>query len=140
MPATFQTYYTSAPMRARPFLFALTLSDRSDGKTFNIKDNLHYRFFDIKRKIERIIHPTGLFIVLLGVDGAGKTTIAEKLKRRYVTAFRRINHYHSRVRALKDISQIKLGSTPIDASDPHGKKRKSGKVISLAKFSYYFLT
>lgn len=108
-------------------------------KTFNIKDNLHYRFFDIKRKIERIIHPTGLFIVLLGVDGAGKTTIAEKLKRRYVTAFRRINHYHSRVRALKDISQIKLGSTPIDASDPHGKKRKSGKVISLAKFSYYFL-
>ena len=38
MPATFQTYYTSAPMRARPFLFALTLSDRSDGKTFNIKE------------------------------------------------------------------------------------------------------
>ena len=25
-------------MRARPFLFALTMSDRSDGKTFNIKE------------------------------------------------------------------------------------------------------
>lgn len=36
--------------------------------------------FDIKRKFERIIHPTGLFVVLLGVDGAGKTTIAESLK------------------------------------------------------------
>ena len=36
--AVFQTYYTSAPMRARPFLFALTMSDRSDGKTFSIKE------------------------------------------------------------------------------------------------------
>lgn len=41
-------------------------------RTSNIIDNLHYKMFDIKRKFERIIHPTGLFVVLLGVDGAGK--------------------------------------------------------------------
>ena len=57
--------------------------------------------FDLKRRFERIVHPTGLFIVLLGVDGAGKTTIAENLKARYVTAFRKIDHYHSRVRDFK---------------------------------------
>lgn len=46
-------------------------------KTSNVADNLHYKVFDLKRRFERIVHPTGLFIVLLGVDGAGKTTIAE---------------------------------------------------------------
>lgn len=90
-------------------------------------------------RFERIVHPTGLFIVLLGVDGAGKTTIAENLKARYVTAFRKIDHYHSRVRVLKDISQLKKDATPIDASNPHGKKQKAGKFTSVAKFGYYFL-
>lgn len=108
-------------------------------KTSNVADNLHYKVFDLKRRFERIVHPTGLFIVLLGVDGAGKTTIAENLKARYVTAFRKIDHYHSRVRVLKDISQLKKDATPIDASNPHGKKQKAGKFTSVAKFGYYFL-
>lgn len=108
-------------------------------RTSNTVDNLHYKVFDIKRRFERILHPTGLFVVLLGVDGAGKTTIAESLKERYTTAFRRIDHYHSRVRVLKDISQLKKDAKPIDASDPHGKKQKSGKVTSVIKFGYYFL-
>lgn len=107
-------------------------------KTSGIASNLHYLVFDIKRKVDRIFHPTGMFIVLLGVDGAGKTTIAEKLKNRYQTAFRKIDHYHSRVRVLKDISQLKCGATPIDARDPHGKKHRSGKLVSAAKFGYYF--
>lgn len=107
-------------------------------KTSNITDNLQYKMFDLKRRAERIAHPTGLFIVLLGVDGAGKTTIAESLKDRYITAFRRIDHYHSRVRVLKDISQLKKDATPIDASNPHGKKM-SDKLTSVGKFGYYFL-
>ena len=108
-------------------------------KTSDFKVNLHYAVFDIARKIERILHPTGVFVVLLGVDGAGKTTIAEELKARSTVAYRRIKHYHSRVRVLKDISQIKSGSAPIDASNPHGNKRKSGKTTSVIKFGYYLL-
>lgn len=107
-------------------------------KTSGIVSNLHYILFETKRKVNRIMHPTGMFIVLLGVDGAGKTTIAELLKTRYKTAFRRINHYHSRVRVLNDISQMKAGGAPVDASDPHGKIRKSGKAVSVVKFFYYF--
>lgn len=108
-------------------------------KTSAVFSNLKYALFDFKRKTERIIHPTGVFVVLLGVDGAGKTTIAEELKVRSVVAYRKINHYHSRVRVLKDISQIKSGSAPMDATNPHGKKKKSGKLISIIKFGYYFL-
>lgn len=107
--------------------------------TSDFASNLYYFVFDAKRKADRILHPTGLFVVLLGVDGAGKTTIAEQLINRYVTAFRKIKHYHSRVRVLKDISQVKSNTTPIDASNPHSKKRKSGKIISVLKFGYYFL-
>lgn len=108
-------------------------------KTSSIGADIHYKVFDLKRRIERIIHPTGLFIVLLGVDGAGKTTIATNLKKQYVTAFRRIDHYHSRVRILKDISQVKKNAKPIDASNPHSKKKQAGKVTSVVKFGYYFL-
>lgn len=108
-------------------------------KSSNIKGNIHYAFFDIYRKLERIIHPTGMFIVLLGVDGAGKTTIANELMKRYVNAFRKIKHYHSRVRVLKDISQIKSKGQPIDASNPHSKKDSAGKLVSLVKFVYYYL-
>lgn len=107
--------------------------------TSSLVADLHYKFFDIKRKIERIMHPTGMFIVLLGVDGAGKTTIATKLKEQYVTAFRKINHYHSRVRILKDISQVKKDAAPIDASNPHSKKKQANKLVSIVKFGYYFL-
>lgn len=108
-------------------------------KTSKFSSNLHYKFFDVKRKIERIIHPTGLFIVLMGVDGAGKTTISNELKERSKVSFRRINHYHSRVRVLKDLSQVRSGETVVDVSDPHGNKKKSGKFVSFLKFNYYFL-
>lgn len=67
-------------------------------------------------------------MILLGDRWRGKTTIAENLKARYVTAFRKIDHYHSRVRVLKDISQLKKDATPIDAQNPHGKKQKSRKI------------
>jgi thymidylate kinase len=106
--------------------------------TYSLVDDLHYKFFDVKRKLERIIHPTGLFVVLLGVDGAGKTTIATQLKKEYAIAFRRIKHYHSRVRVLNDISQIKKDAGPIDASNPHSKKKQAGKVVSILKFAYYY--
>ncbi|WP_343246860.1 hypothetical protein [Diplocloster hominis] len=108
-------------------------------KSSNLKSNIHYILFDILRKMERILHPTGMFIVLMGVDGAGKTTIADELIHKYETAFRRVKHYHSRVRVLNDISRIGKGNTPIDASDPHGKTFKAGRILSLLKFGYYFI-
>lgn len=100
--------------------------------------DLHYKVFDIKRKINRILHPTGLFIVLMGVDGAGKTTIATRLMDDYKGAFRRVKHYHSRVRVLKDISQLKKDAKPIDPSNPHSKTKQPNKLVSFLKFLYYY--
>lgn len=109
-------------------------------KTRSIIDDFSYLLFDIKRKIHRILHPTGLFIVLLGVDGSGKTTIANEFKNKNKNSFRQINHYHSRVRILKDISTIgnKKNSCE-DATNPHSKKRISGKFTSILKFGYYLI-
>lgn len=107
--------------------------------TFSVGTCLHYQWFDFKRKISRIIHPTGLFIVLLGVDGSGKTTIANELEKRYATAFRKIKHYHSRVRVLKDISQINPSGEKGDVTNPHEKKNHTNIIISIIKFFYYYL-
>ena len=108
-------------------------------KTSEVISNINYALFDIRRKLERVIHPTGVFIVLLGVDGAGKTTIAEELKNRSTVAYRKIEHYHSRARVLKDISQIKSDGFPVDVTNPHGNKRRVGMIVSIIKFGYYFL-
>lgn len=56
-------------------------------KTSNVADNLHYKVFDLKRRLREL--STGLYC-FARVDGAGKTTIAENLKARYVTAFRKL--------------------------------------------------
>lgn len=107
--------------------------------TSNPMTNLEYKIFDFKRRICRILHPTGLFVVFLGVDGAGKTTICNQLEERYKTAFRKIKHYHSRVRLLKDLAEVSQSSEQTDSFNPHGKKKKAGKLLSAAKFGYYFL-
>lgn len=107
-------------------------------KTSDPLANINYKFFDIKRKISRMMHPTGLFVVLIGVDGSGKTTICNRMEERYVTSFRKIEHYHSRVRVLKDLSQVSGKGEVTDTSNPHGKKKKVGVLISLCKFGYYF--
>jgi len=101
--------------------------------------NSHYFFFDVKRKLDRIINPTGLFIVLMGVDGSGKSTIANELIIRSEVSFRRIKHYHSRVRVLKDLSKVKSKNVNADYNKPHSKTRKSGKLVSALKFAYYFM-
>jgi thymidylate kinase len=107
-------------------------------KTSRAKANLHYIFFNIGRLFERVIHPTGLFIVILGVDGSGKTTISRRLIGKYESAFRNVKHYHSRVRVLKDLSQI-TSNNKIDTTKPHSKNFSVGKFGSIIKFTYYYL-
>lgn len=108
-------------------------------KTSNIKKNLEYKMFELFRKCERIYNPTGLFVVLLGVDGSGKTTLANEFLQAYDNAFRRKYHYHSRVRVLKDLSDIRGNKNSTDHTQPHSKYKKSNKLLSIVKLNYYLL-
>jgi len=48
-----------------------------------------FRVRDTLRRAERWSRPTGLHVVLLGPDGAGKSSVAERLRARLAPAFRR---------------------------------------------------
>lgn len=51
---------------------------------------------NIKRKISRILQPTGLVVAVLGPDGSGKTTVIEHIETELAPAFRKVKRYHLR--------------------------------------------
>jgi len=66
----------------------------------NIYSTKPLRFVDLKdilmRKLSRIANPTGLFVVFLGCDGSGKSTIINMLLKDYVflNGFRKKEYFH----------------------------------------------
>ena len=105
-------------------------------KTFHVIKNVEYQIFDLFRKVSRMINPTGLFVVVLGVDGSGKSTISGLFAQKYQNAFRKISHYHSRVRVLNDLNRIKKKEHK-DVSKPHEHKKEANKIVSAIKLCYY---
>ncbi|MCC6534649.1 MAG: hypothetical protein IT531_19040 [Burkholderiales bacterium] len=51
---------------------------------------------DLQRMANRIFHPSGLVVAVLGPDGSGKTTVIEHLERELAPAFRRTRRFHLR--------------------------------------------
>ncbi len=49
---------------------------------------------DAARVGRRVLQPTGIWIVLQGLDGAGKTTVADAIIEKVSSAFRRSRHAH----------------------------------------------
>lgn len=82
----------------------------------------------------RLFRPTGLFVVLVGPDGSGKSTISAIAASRLERAFRRVRRFHWRPGLLR-----KLRATT-DATGRHLPPRTSeyGGIISFARFIYYW--
>lgn len=74
-----------------------------------------YLITDIPRLICRVIRPTGVFIVVLGPDGAGKSTLvghmAESIER---AAFNRFRIFHWRPNVI-----LPQSDTGVPTTDPH---------------------
>ncbi|MDH5525606.1 MAG: hypothetical protein OEY01_16690, partial [Desulfobulbaceae bacterium] len=74
------------------------------------KDRIH----ELQRKIARFFKPTGLFMVMLGPDGAGKSSVVEEMIPQISPAFRDIHYTHLRPR----LGMKKENGTAV--TDPHG--------------------
>ena len=94
-------------------------------------------FFNIK-KLNRFLHTPGFTIAFLGTDGAGKTTIIEKLKPVLNSAVHNSLYYeHMRPNVMPNIAQLfgdKQDENPV--VNPHGKS-SSGGIMSILRLAYY---
>jgi thymidylate kinase len=84
-----------------------------------------------RRRIERILFPTGFVVAILGPDGAGKSTVLSALARQLEEAGRGSAVHHLFPRFGKS------HSAPI-VVDPHGKAPR-GFLASVAKLAYLVL-
>jgi len=81
---------------------------------------------------ERLRFPTGIMIVLLGPDGAGKTTVINEISVRLIRAFRYVKILHFRPSILLNKKKI----VNSDVILPHTQPKRS-KFVSLLKLFYY---
>ena len=91
---------------------------------------LRYWLPEIKRLRRRWRYPTGLFVAILGPDGAGKSTLIGHLERDLAGVFRRTARFH----LMPGLFRKKSGGGPV--TDPQGKPPRSW-LTSLLKLIYY---
>ena len=95
-----------------------------------VKISILDRLLNYQRIFHRIIHPTGLFIVFLGPDGCGKSTIIQEISNDLSPAFRKVDCQHLRP---------KIGfnkKSGISIKDPHAKPNYNC-ITSIVKIFYF---
>ena len=92
-----------------------------------------YWLKELKRRVKRILQPTGLMVVFLGADGSGKSTVIERVEQDLAPAFRQTQYMHLRPRLGRAASE---NSTPV--VDPHGQPPRSWLTSTLKMFYFLF--
>lgn len=88
-------------------------------------------YLELKRKISRVVQPTGLLVALLGADGAGKSTVLAQVEQDLAPAYRRTKRYHLRPHFGRDTAD----GPPVVA--PHSKPARSW-LASIAKLAMWW--
>lgn len=90
----------------------------------------------IARIAGRVARPTGFAVLIVGPDGAGKSTVASRLPEVCAGPFRRSLHLHWRPGILPALGRLARSDTS-EPTNPHGKS-PHGRVISGATLAYYW--
>lgn len=90
----------------------------------------------VARAFERVRQPTGLHVLIVGPDGAGKTTLAAGLATMAGQAFPATNHFHWRPQVLPALGTFTSASHP-DPSRPHARP-PHGRALSFLALCYYW--
>ena len=89
------------------------------------------------RKFKRLIQPTGIFVVIVGPDGCGKSTINTETTAALTRAFRKTWSFHWRPCFLPKLGKASTNSNFSD-NTPSQKSKYKGP-ISYIRFIYYWL-
>src|SRR3990172_764399 len=85
---------------------------------------------DVKRRLRRALHPTGMMMVVLGPDGVGKTSVIREVEHALAPAFRSTRQYHLR-------PHFGVGSASRGVvADPHDSPPR-GPLLSCAKVALW---
>jgi thymidylate kinase len=95
---------------------------------------INYYFFEVYRTLNRIMRPSGLFVVFLGPDGSGKSTVIEEVETKLAPYFSKITRKHLLPRFLK--LKRKSISQNDNVSNPHAKPPR-GALASILKILYW---
>ena len=102
------------------------------------------RFTTATRQIRRFFKPTGLFIVLIGPDGCGKSTISDNVRNNMERCFRGVWRFHWRPKLLPKLGRNTTQNTESSSSEKTPpappappEKSKYNTFISLIRFTYY---
>ena len=93
---------------------------------------------DSRRKMARLARPSGFFLVLVGPDGCGKSTISDLLLTMMARGYRHTWRFHWRPGLLPRPGAAEARRAASDSSSPAEVSRYTG-AISLMRFLYYTL-
>ena len=86
---------------------------------------------ELRRRVRRMVQPTGLVVAILGPDGCGKSSVIERMLADLLPAFRRIGYFHVRPRVFAGGKIV-----PFVVTNPHALPAR-GMPASLAKLAYF---
>lgn len=92
------------------------------------------------RRLQRFLQPSGLFVVLLGPDGSGKSSVAHLLPTELERAFRATWRFHWRPNFLPKLSRRetdRYSRAPESIAPP--QDAVYGRITSLVRFLYYLI-
>jgi len=88
---------------------------------------------EFKRKVYRVLEPTGAWVAFLGADGSGKSTVIKSVQEQLAPVFRKTAYYHLRPYFLSlkshDIAVV---------TNPHASEKR-GLIASIAKLILFWL-
>jgi hypothetical protein len=90
-----------------------------------------------RRLAGRVLHPTGLTVLIVGPDGSGKSTVSDALPKTCEGLFWRFGRWHWRPHLLPGPGQV-LQRPPGDTTRPH-ERDPHGRIVSSFLVGYYWL-
>jgi serine acetyltransferase/thymidylate kinase len=86
---------------------------------------------ELKRRVERVLRPTGMTVAVIGPDGSGKSSVIERVLADLAPAFRGVRSLHLRPRVVGGGSASVRPVTAPHALPPRGRIASVAKLVHM---------